>query len=56
MEDFSTVIVDGRLEQQVVLPVVSDAYIAPGAVFNITITDATLQGIEGVCVCVSILH
>ena len=42
---------DGRLQQQVVLPVASGAYIAPGAVFNITVTDATLQGTEGVCVC-----
>ena len=42
-------IAGGRLEQQVQLPIFSNAYIAPGSVFNISITEVLLQGLEGVC-------
>lgn len=47
VEEFSTVIVDGRSEQQVLLPISSGAYIAPGSIFTINITEATLQNLEG---------
>lgn len=47
VEEFSTVIVDGRSEQQVVLPISSGAYIAPGSIFIINITEAELQNLEG---------
>jgi G-protein coupled receptor 98 len=46
VEEFSTVIEDGRLELQVELPVSSDAYIAPGTLFTIAITEASLQDLE----------
>ena len=49
--------VDGRLEQQVTLPISSDAYLAPDSVFTVSITEASLQDLEGgntlhVCCCV----
>lgn len=53
VEEFSTVIVDGRSEQQVLLPISSGAYIAPGSIFTINITEATLQNLEGLLCCPS---
>ena len=47
VEEFSTVIEDGRNQLRVELPVSPGAYIAPGSVFTISITDAALQDLEG---------
>ena len=47
VEEFSTVFEDGRNQLRLELPVSPDAYIAPGSVFTISITDATLQDLEG---------
>ena len=47
VEEFSTVFEDGRNQLRVELPVSPDAYIAPGSVFTISITDAALQDLEG---------
>ena len=49
VEEFSAVIADGRLELQVELPVSPTACIAPGSLFTISITGASLQGLEGLC-------
>ena len=46
--ELSTVIADGQQEQQVRLPIASTAYIAPGSVFSITISEVSLQDLEGV--------
>ena len=46
--ELSTVIMDGQQEQQVRLPIASNAYIAPGSVFSITITEVSLQDLEGI--------
>ena len=50
VEEFSAVIADGRLELQVELPVSPTAFIAPGSLFTISITSASLQGLEGCAV------
>ena len=47
VEEFSAIIEDGRLELAVDLPVSPSACITPGSVFTISITDASLQGLEG---------
>ena len=46
--ELSTVIADGQQEQQVRLPIASTAYIAPGSVFSISISEVSLQDLEGV--------
>ena len=57
VEEFSAVVEDGRVQLQVELPVSPGAYIAPGSVFTISITDASLQDLEGLLyICIARVH
>ena len=57
VEEFSTIMVSGQREQQVALPIASDAYLAPGSNFTIAISEAVLQDLEGLyivlCLCLA---